>query len=106
MDMPLPESASITVDHSAEPIPAIAVGSEVKVKALDPISSTGPPSRVRVTEWSSKGIMLTSNRFLFAGTVVQLHHGRESSIWKVFCCLRVDAGFQVGLEFKRRVDPS
>jgi hypothetical protein len=106
MEISLPESAGITVDHSVEPIPVIAVGSEVKVKALDPISSTGPPSRVRVAEWSSKGIMLFANRFLLAGTVVQLHHGKESSIWKVFCCLRVDAGFQVGLEFKRRVFPS
>ena len=102
--MPFPESVSLTVDLSAEQIPAIVVGSEVKVKALDPISSTCAPTRVRVAEWSSSGIMLASSRFLAVGTVVQLHHGRESSIWQVFCCLPVYPGFQIGLEFKERVE--
>jgi hypothetical protein len=81
------------------------VGRFAKVKALDPLTSTAPPSPAQVTEYSEKGIMLRVKRRLTVGTVVQLHLDGDFSLWKVFCCVPEENGFHLGLEFVEAVSP-
>jgi hypothetical protein len=79
------------------------VGRVAKVKALDPLTSTSPPSVVRVTECSQKGIMLRIRHSMIVGTIVQLHLDGGFSLWKVFCCIPDGNGFHLGLEFAEAV---
>jgi hypothetical protein len=79
------------------------VGRVAKVKALDPLTSTSPPSLAQVTECSQKGILLRTRRSVTVGTIVQLHLDGEFSLWKVFCCIPDRNGFQLGLEFAESV---
>jgi len=86
----------------ANPVPAfpkITVGCTAKVKALDPVTSAGPPTRAQVTECSSTGIMIRTKRQILVGTVVQLHLQGDFSLWKIFCCVQKGENFHLGLEF-------
>ena len=81
------------------------VGRFAKVKALDPLTSTAPPSPAQVTECSEKGIMLRVKRHVTVGTVVQLHLDGDFSLWKGFCCVPQHNSFHLGLEFVEAVSP-
>jgi hypothetical protein len=70
-----------------------------KVKALDPITSTRAPTICHVTEFSEKGVMVRTGRFMATGTLVQLHVLGKFSMWKVLCCIPYASGFHLGLEF-------
>jgi hypothetical protein len=89
----------------AKPVSSAMVGRHAKVKALDPLTSTSPPSIAEVTECSEKGIMLRVRRYMSAGTVVQLHLDGDFSLWKVLCCIPGRNSFHLGLEFVEAVSP-
>ena len=86
-------------DPRVQAAPFVTVGSVVKMKALDPITSTSPPSVAQVAEYSKKGILLRAGRYVEVGTVVQLQMEREFSLWKIFCCIQNGKCFHLGLEF-------
>lgn len=77
---------------------SVTVGLIAKVKALEPITSTAPPSLAQVVECSSKGVMLRMTRYMAAGTVVQIRVEGKFSLWKSFCCVPAVGGFHVGVE--------
>jgi hypothetical protein len=77
---------------------SITIGLMAKVKSLEPITSTAPPSLAQVIECSPKGIMLRMSRYMGAGTVVQIHMEGRFSLWKSFCCVPVANEFHVGFE--------
>jgi hypothetical protein len=87
------------LDRSVKAAPSVTVGSMVRVKALEPLTSTGPPTLAQVTESSKKGIMLRVRRRMLVGSIVQLHLERDFSLWKIFCCVPNGNSFHVGLEF-------
>ncbi|HEY4361164.1 MAG TPA: hypothetical protein VGN17_09355 [Bryobacteraceae bacterium] len=86
-------------DNRVPGFPKISVGSTAKVKALDPVTSAGPPTRAQVTECSANGIMIRTKRQILVGTVVQLHLQGDFSLWKIFCCVQKGDNFHLGLEF-------
>jgi hypothetical protein len=94
MDVPSP-SSSVYAGATA------MVGRVAKVKALQPITSTRAPSRAVIVEYSEKGILLRSSRFMSVGTIVQLHLAGEFSLWKVFCCIPYGNNFHLGLELAK-----
>jgi hypothetical protein len=74
-----------------------------KVKALDPLTSTSPPTLGQVTEYSDKGLMLRVKRQMTVGTVVQVYLEGSFALWKVFCCVPVCGSYHLGLEFAEAV---
>jgi hypothetical protein len=85
--------------------PRVAVGRVARVKSVEPVTSTSPPTAAVVTEWSRKGIMVRIRRYLTVGTIVQVHLEGEFSLWKVLCCIPAGNSFHVGLEFVEAVSP-
>ena len=86
-------------------IASVTVGRLAKVKALEPVTSTAPPSLAQITEISRQGIMLRVQRYMAVGTIVQLHLDGEFSLWKIICCVAVGKTFHLGLEFVEPVSP-
>jgi hypothetical protein len=78
------------------------IGQVAKVKALEPLTSTGAPSLAEVTEYSETGIMLRVARYMTVGTIVQLHLAGEFLLWKVICCIPKGNCFHLGLELAER----
>src|SRR5260370_13495407 len=87
-----------TPDPRVQSGQSVTVGLIAKVKALEPITSTAPPSLAEVIECSPKGIMLRMTRYMAAGTIVQIRLEGEFSLWKSFCCVPAVGGFHVGVE--------
>jgi hypothetical protein len=76
-----------------------------RLKALDPLTSTSPPTSAEVVEYSENGIKLRAPRDLIIGTLVQLHVERSFSLWKVRSCLKDGDAFLLGLEMAKPVHP-
>ena len=85
-------------DQGVQAVRTASVGRVAKVKALEPITSTGSPTLAHVVEYSDKKIMLRLAQRMTMGTVVQLHLDGEFSLWKVFCCIPTGDAFHLGLE--------
>jgi hypothetical protein len=82
-----------------------SVSCPARVKALDPMTSTTPPSRARVIEYSDHGIKLEAANYFMRGTLLQLHVERNFSLWKVRYCVAQGLVFHVGLELAVVVHP-
>jgi hypothetical protein len=83
----------------------IAFDRIAKVKALEPLTSTCPPSVAEITEYSEKKILLRTDRYMSVGTLVQLHLQGNFSLWKVFCCISDINCFHLGLELAETISP-
>ena len=82
---------------------AAMIGHAAKVKSLEPVTSTCAPSPAQVVEFSEKKVLLRVQRYMSAGTVVQLHLDGNFSLWKVFCCIETGDTFHLGLELAKLV---
>src|SRR5437016_4165430 len=81
------------------------VNCPARVKALDPLTSTRPPSMAQVVEFSEQGLKLRMQRSMITGTLVQLHVERSFSLWKVRYCQPDGDQYHVGLEMAKIVNP-
>ena len=81
------------------------VNCPARVKALDPVTSTCPPSHVRVIEYAQKSIKLEANRYFLPGTLLQLNVERNFSLWKVRTCVPHGSAFHIGLELAEILHP-
>jgi hypothetical protein len=82
-----------------------AVSCPARVKALDPITSTCPPTHVRVIEYGEKSLTLEASRFFVQGTLLQLNVERNFSLWKVRSCDPAGTAFHIGLELAEILHP-
>ena len=101
-----PHPSGSALNDRAPTVPSVTVDRFAKVKALEPLTSTSPPSPAQVIEYSEKGVMLRVRRYIAVGTIVQLHLDGEFLLWKVFCCIPKGNSFYLGIELVESVSPA
>jgi len=81
------------------------VNCQAKIKALEPLTSVGPPSDANLIEYSEHGVKVRTHRGMTIGTLVQLQVERSFSLWKVRHCMRDGDDYLLGLEMAKLTHP-
>lgn len=83
-------------ERRTEPrVPVAFVG---RLKALDPVTSIGPPQNVKVVEISRSGVKVITERFLIPKTLVQVRFNGKAVLGEVRYCNKTASGYQAGIK--------
>ena len=85
-------------EPSSRPDRPVHANHVAKIKAVQPVTSTSPPSFAVVTDESRRGIVLWVRQYMAEGTIVQLHIDGDFSLWKVLCCIPDGDSYHMALE--------
>ena len=77
-----------------------------KLKSLDPVTSIGPSTPVRIVEISRGGLRILVNRDFLPQSLVQIIASNQIMMGKVRHSTPVEGGFHVGIQLVEMLQPS
>src|SRR5665213_280904 len=83
-------------DRRTEPRDAVNV--RARLKSLDPVTSIGPSTVVKVIEISRRGLKIFVHRLVVPNSVVQVTMFHEVITGRVRHCTAVPGGFHIGID--------
>jgi hypothetical protein len=84
----------------------VRVDIAARMKSLNPLTSTGPSSRVRIVEISYHGMKLRVHREMLPGGLVQIIVGDQIVMGTVRHARHSGADFEVGIRLTERIPSS
>jgi hypothetical protein len=84
----------------------VRVDIAARMKSINPLTSTGPSTRVRIIEISYHGMKLRVHREMLPGGLVQIIVGDRILMGKVRHARPVGADFEVGIRLTERIPSS
>jgi hypothetical protein len=76
------------------------------MKSINPLTSTGPSSRVRIVEISYQGMKIRVHREMLPGGLVQIIVGDQVVMGTVRHARRCGSDFEVGIRLTERIPSS
>ncbi len=77
-----------------------------RLKSVDPVTSIGPSTTVRIVEISRSGLKILVDKDFLPKTLVQIIASNQIMMGQVRHSRRVDGGFHVGVQLLEIIQPS